>query len=169
MARVKRLRGHSPEATRIYLTNESSASEIEKKPGDIDQPVGGANVLLQVYPSWLQVAQEYDNGRKDFYIPIAEGQYFAHKAKMTKMFTLFASRKKGLHPDRKLLEVAEAIESTVDAWKNANKKQRDEMYADAKNVLNQQHNVSNLFGANAKLEKTNIGEYGLTYEGKKVI
>mgnify|MGYP003334645793 CR=1 FL=1 len=51
MARVKRLRGHSPEATRIYLTNESSASEIEKKPGDIDQPVGGANVLLQVYPS----------------------------------------------------------------------------------------------------------------------
>jgi hypothetical protein len=43
------------------------------------------------------------------------------------------------------------------------------MARNAKDVLRAEHNISRLFGANSKLEKTNIGEYGLTYNGKKVM
>ena len=43
------------------------------------------------------------------------------------------------------------------------------MARDAKEILGTQHNIEKLFGANSKLEKTNIGDYGLTYKGKKVM
>jgi hypothetical protein len=39
----------------------------------------------------------------------------------------------------------------------------------ARDTLREEHNVGNLFGANAKLEKTNIGDHGLTFNGKKVM
>jgi len=169
MARAKVLKGHSPTANRIYLTNESSAGAIEKNPGMIQQPVGGANVLLQIDPSLINLIQEHSDGRKDFFIPIAEGEVFAEKAKMTKLFTLNAPRDKGLHPNRTLNEVAEGIAKSVNAWKAATPKEREAMAQASKDVLAQQHNVTALFGANAKLEKTNIGDYGLTYQDKKVM
>jgi hypothetical protein len=169
LSRTKKLRAHSPEVNRIYLTNESAANIVADNPGLIDQPLGGANVLLQVDPSLLELAEEYSNGRKDFFIPIAEGQEFAKKMAQTKLFTLNAPRTKGLHADRRLSEVADSLENTVKAWQASDKKTKDKMFKDAKAVLMSQHNVSTLFGANAKLEKTNIGEYGLTYEGKNVM
>ena len=169
LTKTKKLKGHSPTANRIYLTNESSAGAIEAMPGDIDQPVGGANVLLQVDPSMLHVLNEYEDGRKDFFIPIAEGTAFAEKMAMTKLFTLNAPRTKGLHPDRTLSDVTKAITETADKWAKANAAERREMAKDAKTVLRQSHNIEKLFGANSKLEKTNIGEYGLTYNGKKVM
>ena len=169
LTKTKKLKGHSPTANRIYLTNESSAGAIEAKPGDIDQPVGGANVLLQVDPSMLHVLNEYEDGRKDFFIPIAEGTAFAEKMAMTKLFTLNAPRTKGLHPDRTLSDVTKAITETADKWAKANAADRREMAKDAKTVLRQSHNIEKLFGANSKLEKTNIGDYGLTYKGKKVM
>jgi len=169
MARAKVLKGHSPTANRIYLTNESSAGAIEAKPGMIQQPVGGANVLLQIDPALINLIQEHSDGRKDFFIPIAEGEVFAEKAKMTKLFTLNAPRDKGLHPNRTLNDVAEGIAKSVNAWKAATPKEREAMAQASKDVLAQQHNVTALFGANAKLEKTNIGDYGLTYKDKKVM
>lgn len=169
LTNTKKLKGHSPTANRIYLTNESSAGAIEAKPGDIDQPVGGANVLLQVDPSMLHVLNEYPDGRRDFFIPIAEGSVFAKKMAMTKLFTLNAPRTKGLHPDRTLSDVTKAITETADKWAKANAAERKVMANDAKTTLRQDHNIERLFGANSKLEKTNIGDYGLTYNGKKVM
>ena len=169
LTKTKKLKGHSPTANRIYLTNESSAGAIEAKPGDIDQPVGGANVLLQVDPSMLHVLNEYKDGRKDFFIPIAEGSVFAKKMAMTKLFTLNAPRTKGLHPDRTLSDVTKAITETADKWAKATAAERKVMANDAKTTLRQDHNIERLFGANSKLEKTNIGDYGLTYNGKKVM
>jgi len=169
LLKTKKLKGHSPTANSIYLTNESSAGAIEAKPGDIDQPVGGANVLLQVDPSMLHVLNEYDDGRKDFFIPIAEGSVFAEKMAMTKLFTLNAPRTKGLHPDRTLSDVTKSITETADKWAKATAAERRAMASDAKTTLRQDHNIERLFGANSKLEKTNIGDYGLTYNGKKVM
>ncbi len=169
LAKTKRLKGATPEANRVYLTNESSAAAVQAKPGLIDQPLGGANVLLQVDPSLLQSLGEYEDGRKDFFIPIAEGQYFAKKMAQTKLFTLNAPRTKGLHPDRTLSQVTKMVNDAADAWAKASKKERAEMFSNAKATLREQHNIEKLFGANAKLEKTNIGEYGLTYNGKKVM
>jgi hypothetical protein len=51
LARTKKLKGHSPTANRIYLTNESSAPLVQGNPSMIEQPLGGANVLLQIDPS----------------------------------------------------------------------------------------------------------------------
>jgi hypothetical protein len=90
LAATRKLKGHSPTANRIYLTNESSSAAIENKPGMIDQPVGGANVLLQVDPSVIHILEEYPDGRKDFFIPIAEGKAFEKKMAQTKLFTLNA-------------------------------------------------------------------------------
>lgn len=169
LAKTKRLKGATPEANRVYLTNESSAAAVQAKPGMIDQPLGGANVLLQVDPSLLHVLEEYEDGRKDFFIPIAEGEYFSKKMAQTKMFTLNAPRTKGLHPDRTLSQVTKMVNDTADKWASASKKERAEMAKEAKAILRDQHNIEKLFGANSKLEKTNIGDYGLTYNGKKVM
>ena len=169
LAKTKRLKGGSPTANRIYLTNESSASAVQANPGLIDQPLGGANVLLQVDPSLLHVLDERPDGRKDFFIPIAEGEYFAKKMAQTKLFTLNAPRTKGLHPDRTLSQVTKMVNDTADKWAKATKAERAKMAQEAKALLREQHNIEKLFGANAKLEKTNIGEYGLTYKGKKVM
>ena len=169
LAKTKRLKGANAQANRVYLTNESSAAAVQAKPGMIDQPLGGANVLLQVDPSLLHVLEEYDDGRKDFFIPIAEGEYFAKKMAQTKLFTLNAPRTKGLHPDRTLAQVTKSVNDTADRWAKATKAERAEMARDAKTTLREQHNIEKLFGANSKLEKTNIGDYGLTYKGKKVM
>ena len=169
LARSKKLTPHSDTANKIWLTNESSAPAITEKPGMIDQPVGGANVLLKVDPSMIHLGEKHEDGRMDFFIPIAEGEAFAKKMAMTKMFTLNAPRNKGLHPDRTLNQVSEAITDTAERWENASPKERREMARDAKITLISQHNISQLFGANSKLEKTNIGEHGLTYKGKMVM
>lgn len=169
LAKTKRLKGATPEANRVYLTNESSAAAVQAKPGMITQPLGGANVLLQVDPSLLHLLEEHADGRKDFFIPIAEGEYFSKKMAQTKMFTLNAPRTKGLHPDRTLSQVTKMVNDTADKWENASSKERAEMAKEAKAILRDQHNIEKLFGANSKLEKTNIGDYGLTYNGKKVM
>jgi hypothetical protein len=169
LAATRKLKGHSPTANRIYLTNESSSAAITNKPGMIDQPVDGANVLLQVDPSVIHLLEEYPDGRKDFFIPIAEGKAFEKKMALTKMFTLNAPRTKGLHPDRTLKQVTTAVNDAATKWANASAADRRIMAREAKDVLRAEHNISRLFGANSKLEKTNIGEYGLTYNGKKVM
>jgi len=170
LAKSKRLKGHSPTANRIYLTNESSAPAIAANPGMIEQPLGGANVLLEIDPSLIhELPTNYADGRRDFFIPIAEGEVFAKKMKKTKLFTLNALRTKGLHPDRTLNQVTKMVNDAASKWESANAKDRRIMAAQAKETLLANHNITNLFGANSKLEKTNIGEYGLTYDGKKVM
>jgi len=169
IATAKKLTAHSPTANRIYLTNESSANAVAENPGMIDQPLGGANVMFKVDPTMIELGQVYPDGRRDFFIPIAEGEVFAKKMKMTKLFTVNAPRDKGLHADRTLSQVTEGIEKAANAWKNANPKERAQRFSDAKDVLREQHNIGTLFGANAKLEKTNIGDYGLLFKGKKVM
>lgn len=164
--RDKVLRGETPSSNRIYLTNESSAPKVQRFPGLIAQPLGGANVLVQVDPNLVQVLTEYPDGRKDFFIPIAEGAAF--KAKMTKLFTLNVPRSKGLSPDRTLLEIQKSIATAATKFKEASRRDRKALVSAAREVLRVEHNVGTLLGENGKLEKTRIGDYGLTYDGQSV-
>lgn len=155
-------------SNRIYLTNESSAPKVMGEPGNMDQPLGGANVLVQIDPALLNVDQEFDDGRKDFFIPLTEGQAFINKMKQTKLFTLEAARDKGFNTDRTLTDVGDAITESVTEFMEMPKKDRKERLKQAREVLKREHNIGTLLGENGKLEKTRVGDYGLTYEGQSV-
>jgi hypothetical protein len=155
-------------SNRIYLTNESSAPKVMNEPGNMDQPLGGANVLVQIDPALLNVDQEYDDGRKDFFIPLTEGQAFINKMKQTKLFTLEAARDKGFNTDATLTDVGDAITESVTEFMGMSKKDRKERLKQAREVLKREHNIGTLLGENGKLEKTRVGDYGLTYEGQSV-
>ena len=164
--REKLLRASDPSATRVFLTNESSAPKVAANPGDIQQPMAGANVLVQVNPDLVQLLKEHPDGRKDFFIPIAEGATF--KAKMTKLFTLNAPRDQGLHPDRTLAEINDGISATVNRLQAASTQARKVIVSTARKVLRADHNVGTLLGENDKLAKTRTGDYGIEYNGKRV-
>jgi hypothetical protein len=153
---------------RIYLTNESSAKTVLGNPGNISQQVGGANVLVQIDPGMLQIDQEYEDGRIDFFIPVKEGKAFFDKMKLTRLFTVEGARNKGFDTDRTLNQVGDSIVSAVDSYMSANAKGRQAIVKQARDVLREQHNIGTLLGENGKLEKTRIGDYGLTYEGQSV-
>jgi hypothetical protein len=155
-------------ADRIYLTNESSEKIVLGNPGNIEQQVGGANVLVQIDPGMLQIDQEYENGRIDFFIPVKEGKAFFDKMKLTKLFTLEGARNKGFNTDRTLNEVGDSISASASAYMGMNSKQKREALKVARQILKTEHNIGTLLGENGKLEKTRVGDYGLTYEGQSV-
>lgn len=167
VVREKLLKGKEG-ANRFHLTNESSAAAILANRGNIEQDVGGANILVQVDPDLLQVDQEFENGRRDFFIPIAEGNAFREKMKQTKLFTMNKSRKDGISDFATIGSITDGVTKGVEAYKSANSADRRKLVAKARALLKREHNVGTLLGENGKLEKTRVGEYGLTYEGKSV-
>jgi hypothetical protein len=164
----KRLKGSTPTSNRIYLTNESSGPKVMQNPGNIDQPMDGANVLIQVDPSLLHIDQEYEDGRKDFFIQLAEGESYAKKMKQTKLFTLDAPRTRALSKDTKLVDIERSISDSVTKYLALDAKGKRARLKQARDVLKKEHNVGTLMGENGKLQKTRIGDYGLTYDGKSV-
>jgi hypothetical protein len=164
----KRLRGATPESNRIYLTNESSGPKVMQNPGNIDQPMDGANVLIQVDPSLLHIDQEYEDGRKDFFIQLAEGDSYANKMKQTKLFTLDAPRTRALSKDTKLVDIERSVSNSIGQYLSLDAKGKRARLKQARDVLKKEHNVGTLMGENGKLQKTRLGDYGLTYEGKSV-
>jgi hypothetical protein len=168
VAQDKRLRGTTPASNRIYLTNESSAPAVAAKPGNIDQPMGGANVLIQVDPALLQFDAEYPGGRKDFFIQLAEGQAFAKKMKQTKLFTLDAPRTKALSSTVTISDIGRDFNASIEAYKALSPVLQRERLRQARAVLKDEHNIGTLLGENGKLQKTRLGDYGLTFEDKSV-
>lgn len=168
VAQDKRLRGATPQSNRIYLTNESSGPKVMQNRGGMDQDMDGANVLIQVDPSLLHLEREYEDGRKDFFIQLAEGESFARKMKQTKLFTLDAPRTRALSKDTKLTDLERRISSSVEQYLALDSRGRRARLAQAKDVLRREHNVGTLLGENGKLQKTRVGDYGLTYDDKSV-
>lgn len=164
----KRLKGSTPTSNRVYLTNESSGPKVMENRGNIDQPMDGANVLVQVDPSLLHIDQEYKDGRKDFFIQLAEGESYANKMKQTKLFTLDAPRTRALSKDTNLADIERSISDSVTKYLALDAKGRRARLKKARDVLKKEHNVGTLLGENGKLQKTRLGDYGLTYEGKSV-
>lgn len=164
----KRLRGATPESNRIYLTNESSGPRVMENPGNIDQPMDGANVMIHVDPSLIHFDQEFPDGRKDFFVQLAEGKSYADKMKQTRLFTLDAPRTRALSVDTKLVDLERSVTSSINNYLSLNAQDRKARLKQAREVLKREHNVGTLMGENGKLQKTRLGDYGLTYDGKSV-
>jgi hypothetical protein len=166
---TRELVGHSVDAKRIYLTNESSGAAIAKKPGTIEQPTDGANVLLHIDPNLLSLDAEYEGGRKDFYITIREGEAFDQKMKQVKLFTLDIDRDKPVSPPLTLDKLNEAVADAVAAYRALKPEQRKERLREAKKRLKAKHNVGVLLSQpNAKLRKTSDEMGPRTKNGKRV-
>ena len=168
VAQERVLRGHNESARRVYLTNESSASKVMENPAGIEQPVGGANVLLQIDPSYLHLDQEHEDGRKDFFVQIAEGLAFAKKIAQTKLFSLNKSRTEGISKTASIATIQAGVKSGLADYLALSVADRRARLREARATLKSEHNVGTLLGENGKLEKTRVGDYGLTYDGKSV-
>ena len=161
VAKTKRLKAVNPTANRIYLTNESSPAAVRGRLGNIDQGPVEANVMVHVRPELLQFDMEHADGRKDFFIQLAEGNAFAEKMKMTKLFTLYKPRSEAVTKTTTIGDIGKGLESGIDAYRKMSPEQRRARLAQARQVLKEEHNVGTLLGENVKLQKTRLNEYQL--------
>ena len=151
--------------SRIYLTNESGGAAVLRDKGNFDQEFDGSTVLVYVTPDMLQVDAEYSNGRRDFFIPLTEGNFFNKKMKMQ---SIQKGRDEAITGEFSYSDHEERITKAVEAYKDASAAERRAMLAQARKTLKSEHNVGSLLTENGKLEKTRIGDYGLEYEGNSV-
>jgi hypothetical protein len=161
VAKTKRLKATSPTANRIYLTNESSPAAVRARVGNIDQGPIEANVMVHVLPEMLQFDMEHSDGRKDFFIQLAEGNAFAEKMKMTKLFTLYKPRSEAIAKTTTIGDIGKGLESAIAAYKQLSPADQRTKLAQARQVLKDEHNVGTLLGENGKLQKTRLNEYQL--------
>jgi hypothetical protein len=150
---------------RVYLTNESGGDAILRNRGSFDQELDGSTVLVYVTPDMLQVDAEYDNGRRDFFIPLEEGDFFNKKMKMQ---SIQKGREEAITGEFSYSDHEAKMTKAVKAYKDAPAAERRKMLAQARKTLKSEHNVGSLLSENGKLEKTRVGEYGLDYEGNSV-
>ena len=150
---------------RVYLSNESGGDAILRNKGNFDQEFDGSTVLVYVTPDMLQLDAEYENGRRDFFIPLQEGDFFNKKMKMQ---SIQKGREDAITDEFSYADHEEKISRAVKAYKDASPAERRKLISQARKTLKKEHNVGSLLSENGKLEKTRIGEYGLDYEGNSV-
>ena len=151
--------------SRVYLTNESGGDAVLRNKGNFDQEFDGSTVLVYVTPDMLQLDAEYDNGRRDFFIPLAEGDFFNKKMKMQ---SIQKGRNEAIAGEFSYAEHEEKMSKALEAYKDATPAERRKILSQARKTLKKEHNVGSLLSENGKLEKTRVGEYGLDYEGNSV-
>lgn len=151
---------------RVYLTNESVGADILRDKGNFDQELDGSTVLVYVDPESIQMDDtQYTNGRKDFFIPLAQGDFFNRKMKLQ---SIQKGRQEAITEVFSYKEHEDRIASAVQAYKNASSAERKKLVASARKLLKKEHNVSTLLTENGKLEKTRVGDYNLNWEGNSV-
>lgn len=164
----RELVGHTPQATRIYVTNESNGSTVREAPGNIEQPLDGATVLLHIDPALLSVDETYDNGRRDFYISIREGESFKKRMKQIKLFGMSIDKADKIDPSLKLKDLMTRFEGAIEQYRKLKPEKQRARLREAKKALKAQHNVGTLLSENAKLAKTWEKQGLRTPEGKKL-
>jgi len=169
VAKTKRLKAVNPTANRIYLTNESNPAAVRGRLGNIDQGPVEANVMVQVPPELLQLDMEHEDGRKDFFIQLAEGNAFAEKMKLTKLFTLYKPRSEAISKTTTLSDIGKGLKSGIAAYRKMSPDKRKARLAQARQVLKDEHNVGTLLGENGKLQKTRLNEYQLPEDIKNSV
>jgi hypothetical protein len=150
---------------RVYLTNESNGADVLRNRGNFDQEFDGSTVLVYVHPDMLQVDDVQDNGRRDFFIPLAQGDFFNKKMKLQ---SIQKSRTSPITEVFSYNEHEKKIADAVKAYKDATPAERRKLVSSARKVLKQEHNVGSLLSENGKLEKTRVGEYDLDWDGNSV-
>ena len=161
----KKIAPSNPNVSSIYLTNESSGWKSLGRMGDEYQVTDGSVVRVEIDPSLLQIAQEYEDGRKEFYVPVKEGEYFNNKMRM---WAMYAERSKPIPLATKYSELGTAFERSLNAFKQLNESEKRARTKEVKEILKREHNIGKLLGENGKLEKTRVGDYGITYDDKSV-
>jgi hypothetical protein len=161
----KKIVPSNPKISSIYLTNESSGWKSLGRMGDEYQVTDGSVVRVEIDPSLLQIAQEYEDGRKEFYVPVKEGEYFNKKMRM---WAMYAERSKPIPLATKYSELGTAFERSLNAFKQLNEAQKRARTKEVRDILKREHNIGKLLGENGKLEKTRVGDYGITYDDKSV-
>jgi hypothetical protein len=161
----KKIVPSNPKISSIYLTNESSGWKSLGRMGDEYQVTDGSVVRVEIDPSLLQIAQEYEDGRKEFYVPVKEGEYFNKKMRM---WAMYAERSKPIPLATKYSELGTAFERSLNAFKQLNEAQKRARTKEVRDLLKREHNIGKLLGENGKLEKTRVGDYGITYDDKSV-
>jgi hypothetical protein len=150
---------------RVYLTNESNGADVLGNRGNFDQELDGSTVLVYVHPDMLQVDDVQENGRRDFFIPLAQGDFFNKKMKLQ---SIQKSRTSPITEIFSYTEHEQKIADAVNAYKNATPAERRKLVSSARKLLKQEHNVGSLLSENGKLEKTRVGEYDLDWDGNSV-
>jgi hypothetical protein len=151
--------------SRIYLTNESNGGKILNNPGSFDQDFDGSTVLLNIDPSLLQVDESYDDGRKDFFVPLAQGDFFNRKMNLA---SIQKSRKEGIVETFSDADMAQRMETALAEYNNLSAAEQKVRLKQARTLLKREHNIGTLLSENGKLEKTRVGDYGLKEEDKSV-
>lgn len=151
--------------SRIYLTNESNGGKIVNKSGNFDQEFDGSTVLLNINPSLLQIDEEYTDGRKDFFVPIAQGEFFNRKMNLS---SIQKSRKEGIVDTFSDADMAQRMGDAVAEYNDMSPADQKARLKQVRGLLKREHNIGTLLSENGKLEKTRVGDYGLTKGDKSV-
>ena len=151
--------------SRIYLTNESNGGKVLNKPGNFEQDFDGSTVLLNIDPSLLQVDEAYEDGRKDFFVPLAQGDFFNRKMNLA---SIQKSRKEGIVETFSDADMAQRMETALAEYNNMSAAEQKIRLKQARTLLKREHNIGTLLSENGKLEKTRVGDYGLKQEEKSV-
>lgn len=152
--------------SRIYLTNESNGAPILKNRGNFDQTLDGSTVLLNIDPSILQVDDSYDNGRIDFFVPMAQGDYFNRKMRMA---SIQKGRQEAIVPTFSYKEHEDRIAAAIAEYNGLDSKEKKARLKQARSILKTEHNVGTLLTENGKLEKTRLGDFEIEgYDGKSI-
>ena len=152
--------------SRIYLTNESNGGKIVNNSGNFDQDFDGSTVLLNINPSLLQIDDvEYQDGRKDFYVPIAQGEFFNRKMNLS---SIQKSRKEGIVDTFSDADMAQRMGDAVAEYNDMSPADQKARLKQVRGLLKREHNIGTLLSENGKLEKTRVGDYGLTKGDKSI-
>jgi len=151
--------------SRIYLTNESNGGKVVNKPGNFDQEFDGSTVLLNIDPSLLQMDEEYSDGRKDFFVPLAQGDFFNRKMNLA---SIQKSRKEGIVETFSDADMAQRMSDSIAEYEAMDAGDKKARLKQVRALLKKEHNIGTLLSENGKLEKTRVGDYGLKQEEKSV-
>ena len=66
MNNERKLRAHDKKANRVYLTNESTPSNVMNDKGNMNQPMDGAAIKIDISAENVHIDKEYPDGRKRF-------------------------------------------------------------------------------------------------------
>ena len=150
---------------RIYLTNESSGALVLENKGSFDQEIDGSVVMMKLPPNMLHLDQEYPSGRKDFFVPVAQGEFFDKKMRMS---AIQVSKNEPILKGTPFSysEYSKRITDAITDFSKLSTKEQKARVKEIKALMKEQHNIGTLLSENGKLEKTR--EVGLKNQEKDV-
>jgi hypothetical protein len=158
---INRTKVITTEGKRIYLTNESSGAKVLEDLGSFDQEVDGSVVMLKLPPSMLQLDNEFEDGRKDMFIPVAQGEFFDRKMRMSAIQVSKGTPILGQGQTFSYKEYEDRIRAALQEYLGMSKADKAKRIKEAKAILKKEHNIGTLLTENGKLEKTRENEVGL--------